>query len=217
MAHILVDTANTFFRARHVVRGDTSEKVGMAIHIMMNSIKKAWQDFNGKHVVFCLEGRSWRKDHYAPYKRNRKETIEAMSEKEKEENEVFWDELVKYYDEMMGLVELQGLHSAILAFVGLFSTVVLWKGDRELGIKLVGAWIGINTLGGAGLFWMMSRIGFIPDFANSSQDVEVIDLSFIENLTLVIGGGQIIICNGIFLAILALVSMKSKPEVVLRE
>ena len=142
------------------------------------------------------------------------------SEEEKaewEENEVFWEELVEYYDEMMGLVELQGLHSAILAFVGLFSTVVLWKGDRELGIKLVGAWIGINTLGGAGLFWMMSRIGFIPDFANSNQDVEVIDLSFIENLTLVIGGDQIIICNGIFLAILALVSMKSKPEVVLRE
>jgi hypothetical protein len=24
MAHILVDTANTFFRARHVIRGDTS-------------------------------------------------------------------------------------------------------------------------------------------------------------------------------------------------
>ena len=145
---------------------------------------------------------------------------EDGSEEEKaewEENEVFWNELVEYYDEMMGLVELQGLHSAILAFVGLFSTVVLWKGDRELGIKLVGAWIGINTLGGAGLYWMMSRIGFIPDFANSNQDVEVIDLSFIENLTLVIGGGQIIICNGIFLAILALVSMKSKPEVVLRE
>ena len=58
MTHILVDTANTFFRARHVIRGDTSEKIGMAIHIMMNSIKKAWQDFDGTHVVFCLEGRS---------------------------------------------------------------------------------------------------------------------------------------------------------------
>jgi hypothetical protein len=30
MTHILVDKANTFFRARHVIRGDTSEKVGMA-------------------------------------------------------------------------------------------------------------------------------------------------------------------------------------------
>ena len=142
------------------------------------------------------------------------------SEEEKaewEENEVFWNELVEYYDEMMGVIELQGLHSAILAFVGFFSTVVLWKGDRDLGIKLVGAWIGINALGGAGLFWMMSRIGFIPDFARTSVEVEVIDLSFIENLTLVIGGGQIIICNGVFLAILALVSMKSKPEIAPRE
>ena len=91
MTHILVDTANTFFRARHVIRGDTSEKIGMAIHITMNSIKKAWQDFEGTHMVFCLEGRSWRKDHYAPYKRNRKEVFEAMSDKEKEENKVFWE------------------------------------------------------------------------------------------------------------------------------
>ena len=83
MAHILVDTANTFFRARHVIRGDTSEKIGMAIHIMMNSIKKAWEEFDGTHVVFCLEGRSWRKDHYAPYKRNRKDAVDAMTNQEK--------------------------------------------------------------------------------------------------------------------------------------
>ena len=78
MTHILVDTANTFFRARHVIRGDTSEKVGMAIHIMFNSIKKAWQDFGGSHVIFCLEGRSFRKDIYAPYKRNRKEMADSI-------------------------------------------------------------------------------------------------------------------------------------------
>ena len=91
MTHILVDTANTFFRARHVIRGDTSEKIGMAIHITMNSIKKAWQDFNGSHLIFCLEGRSWRKDHYAHYKRNRKEALKALTPQEKEENEVFWE------------------------------------------------------------------------------------------------------------------------------
>ena len=91
MTHILVDTANTFFRARHVIRGDTSEKIGMAIHITMNSIKKAWQDFDGSHLVICLEGRSWRKDHYAPYKRNRKEALQALTPQEKEENEVFWE------------------------------------------------------------------------------------------------------------------------------
>ena len=94
MTHILVDTANTFFRARHVIRGDTSEKVGMAIHIMINSIKKAWQDFSGSHVIFCLEGRSFRKDIYAPYKRNRKEMADAMTEKEKD---VVYEILLRIY------------------------------------------------------------------------------------------------------------------------
>ena len=101
MTHILVDTANTFFRARHVIRGDSSEKIGMAIHITMNSIKKAWQDFNGSHVIFCLEGRSFRKDMYAPYKRNRKDLADAMTEKEKEENEVFWE----CYDDFVDFVK----------------------------------------------------------------------------------------------------------------
>jgi 5'-3' exonuclease len=91
MTHILVDTANTFFRARHAFRGDTSEKIGLAIHITLNSIKKAWSDFDGSHLIFCLEGRSWRKDHYAPYKRNRKETIDAMTPTEQEENKLFWE------------------------------------------------------------------------------------------------------------------------------
>jgi 5'-3' exonuclease len=91
MTYILVDTANTFFRARHVVRGDISEKVGMSLHVILNSVRKAWKDFDGKHVIFCLEGRSWRKDHYAPYKRNRQETRDAMSPKDAEEDKVFWE------------------------------------------------------------------------------------------------------------------------------
>jgi hypothetical protein len=91
MTYILVDTANTFFRARHVVRGDADIKLGMALHITFNSIKKAWQDFEGKHVVFCLEGRSWRKDYYKPYKANRAETRAAMTVKEQEEDKLFWE------------------------------------------------------------------------------------------------------------------------------
>jgi 5'-3' exonuclease len=91
MTYIIVDTANTFFRARHTVRGDADIKVGMALHIMFNSVKKAWQDFNGAHVVFCLEGRSWRKDFYKPYKANRAETRAAMTVKEQEEDKLFWE------------------------------------------------------------------------------------------------------------------------------
>jgi len=91
MTYILVDTANTFFRARHVVRGDADIKLGMALHITFNSIKKAWNDFGGTHVVFCLEGRSWRKDFYKPYKANRAETRAAMNTKEQEEDKLFWE------------------------------------------------------------------------------------------------------------------------------
>jgi 5'-3' exonuclease len=91
MTYILVDTANTFFRARHVVRGDASEKVGMSLQIILNSVRKAWRDFDGKHVIFCLEGRSWRKDYYAPYKRNRQEVRDAMNPREQEEDKLFWE------------------------------------------------------------------------------------------------------------------------------
>ena len=96
--YVLVDTANTFFRARHVVRGDLDTKVGMAMHITLNSIKKAWQDFNGTHVVFCLEGRSWRKDYYEPYKRNRQETRDAMTPVQAEEDKVFWEIFDEFKD-----------------------------------------------------------------------------------------------------------------------
>ena len=91
MKYVLVDTANTFFRARHVVRGELDIKVGMAFHITFNSLKKAWNDFDADHIVFCLEGRSWRKDFYEPYKRNRSDARAAQTEKEQEEDKVFWE------------------------------------------------------------------------------------------------------------------------------
>lgn len=98
MTYILVDTANTFFRARHVVRGDLDTKVGMAFHITLSSIRKMWQDFQGSHVVFCLEGRSWRKDYYEPYKRNRKESRDALTEAQQEEETVFWEMFDEFKD-----------------------------------------------------------------------------------------------------------------------
>lgn len=91
MNYILVDTANTFFRARHVINGDADIKLGMAFHITLNSIRKAWQQFNGNHVIFCLEGRSWRKDFYAPYKAQRAASRAAHTEKEADEEKVFWE------------------------------------------------------------------------------------------------------------------------------
>jgi len=89
--YIIVDLANNFYRARHTVQGDADLKVGMAFHITFNIVKKAWQDFNGDHLVFCLEGRSWRKEFYEPYKKNREATRSAMNSKEQEEEKLFWE------------------------------------------------------------------------------------------------------------------------------
>jgi hypothetical protein len=98
MNYILVDTANTFFRARHVINGDADIKLGMAFHITLNSIRKAWQQFEGSHVIFCLEGRSWRKDYYAPYKRNRADARAAHTEREQDEEKIFWEAFDTFKD-----------------------------------------------------------------------------------------------------------------------
>jgi len=99
MSYILIDTANMFFRARHVARGDIDMKIGLCYHIMFNSIKKAFNDFGNGHVVFCLEGRSWRRGLYEPYKKNRDAVKEALTPKEQEEDTMFWEayqELLDY-------------------------------------------------------------------------------------------------------------------------
>ena len=96
--YVLVDTANTFFRARHVIRGDLDTKVGMAFHITLAGVRKAWQDFDADHVVFCLEGRSWRKDFYEPYKRNRSDARAALTEKEEQEDKLFWEAFDTFKD-----------------------------------------------------------------------------------------------------------------------
>ena len=111
MTHILVDSLNMFYRARHVVRGDDIEtKIGMAYHIMFSAINKAWRDFNGSHVVFCFEGRSWRKDHYLPYKANRKVARDALTPREQEEDQKYFeafDELKEFIEKRTNCTVLQ--------------------------------------------------------------------------------------------------------------
>jgi 5'-3' exonuclease len=98
MKYLLVDTSNTFFRARHVAaRGsDQWTKLGFALHLSIASVHKAIRDFGGDHVVFCLEGRSWRKDFYTPYKRNRAVARQEMTATEAEEDKLFYET----YDDM---------------------------------------------------------------------------------------------------------------------
>ena len=101
MRYVLIDTANMFFRARHGAfrASDPWEKLGFALHITLMAANKVARRFEADHVVFALEGRSWRKDVYKPYKANRAVARAALTEAEQEEDRMFWegyDELTKY-------------------------------------------------------------------------------------------------------------------------
>ncbi len=93
MKYALIDTANTFFRARHVAsrNTDTWEKIGMALHLTLASVNQVVRNHKIDHVVFCLEGRSWRKEFYKPYKAHRKLDESAMTQAEIDENKMFWE------------------------------------------------------------------------------------------------------------------------------
>jgi 5'-3' exonuclease len=104
MKYLLVDTANLFFRARHgAMRGaDAWAKLGMSLHITLMAANKVAARFGADHVVFALEGRSWRKDFYTPYKANRAVARASLTEAEKEEDALFWetyDTFTKYLSE----------------------------------------------------------------------------------------------------------------------
>ena len=101
MNYVLIDTANMFFRARHGAfkASDTWTKLGFALHVTMMAANKVATRFKADHVVFALEGRSWRKDFYEPYKKNRAVARAALTEDEAEEDKLFWetyDNLTKY-------------------------------------------------------------------------------------------------------------------------
>jgi 5'-3' exonuclease len=96
--YALIDTANTFFRARHVASRNSTleEKIGMALHLTLASVNQAVRRYGIDHVVFCLEGKSWRKAVYGPYKRNRIVDAMSVTEAEAEENKIFWETYQKF-------------------------------------------------------------------------------------------------------------------------
>jgi 5'-3' exonuclease len=98
MKYALIDTANTFFRARHVASRSSTldEKIGMALHLTLASCNQMVRKFGIDHVVFCLEGKSWRKTYYEPYKKNRIVDTQSQTEAEVEENTMFWETYEKF-------------------------------------------------------------------------------------------------------------------------
>lgn len=95
--YALIDTANCYFRARYIASksSDSWQKIGMAMHLTLSSINQIVKKFDIDHVIFALEGRSWRKDIYPPYKANRALARSLLTEEEREEDQLFWQS----YDE----------------------------------------------------------------------------------------------------------------------
>jgi|TARA_R110002167_G_scaffold164159_1_gene361077 5'-3' exonuclease len=101
-----------YHRAKHVaMRGASIDmKIGMAYHIMLSSVKLCYNKFNADHAVFCLEGRSWRKDFYTPYKAHRRVAQLAKSSREQEEDQIMfqsYDDMITFLDEKTNVTMLQ--------------------------------------------------------------------------------------------------------------
>lgn len=99
--YLLIDGMNLFFRSAHVsTRGaDLEERVGYSIHVTLQSIAAASRDQKADHVVLCLEGRSWRRKFYPPYKANRDVKRQALTAKEQKEDAAFlegYNNLIKF-------------------------------------------------------------------------------------------------------------------------
>jgi len=110
--YLIIDTANTFFRCKHTAgkHTDTNTKIGLSLHVTMTSVAKMWRMHDVGHVVFCLEGSSWRKKFYEPYKKNRVATQLAKSDRERDEDEMFWEahnDLVNFLSDHTNCTVLQ--------------------------------------------------------------------------------------------------------------
>ena len=88
---LIVDSSHLFHRAKHTVRGTLDERIGMCLHILFVSLSKAWRTQKANHIVFAFDNRSWRKDVYPPYKRNRSEARASATPTEQAEEQLFYD------------------------------------------------------------------------------------------------------------------------------
>lgn len=110
--YILTDGHNLFHRQIRMTNPalGIDSVIGMALHMILNSMKKEYNKWNGTHTVFFLEGRSWRKDVYPGYKANRKVAFAQQTEKEQEEHAVLveaFDDLVEYLDQKTNITVLK--------------------------------------------------------------------------------------------------------------
>ncbi len=106
------DGQNLFHRQINMVNRalGIDNMIGMALHMILNSMKKEYKKWSGTHTVFYLEGRSWRKDVYPDYKANRKVAFAQQTPKEQEDHKILqeaFDDFVDFLDKKTNITVLQ--------------------------------------------------------------------------------------------------------------
>lgn len=87
---VLMDGHNLFHRQANMTNPafGIDSMIGMSMHLILNSMKKEFNTFSASHVVFFLEGRSWRKAVYPGYKANRAVAFATKTEEEQENHKI---------------------------------------------------------------------------------------------------------------------------------
>lgn len=98
--YLLIDTQNCFHRSINVSSHsmDIWTKIGLALHITLSGLKRMQGMFDPDHLVFCAEGRSWRKDYDENYKRNRVDKAAKQTPDEKEEMQLMFEMINDFID-----------------------------------------------------------------------------------------------------------------------
>lgn len=112
--HVFIHTdgSNLFYRQINMTNPamGIDSAIGMALHMILNSMKKEYNKWGGTHTVFYMEGRSWRKDIYPDYKANRKVAFAKQTPKEQEDHLILqeaFDDFVQYLEDKTNITVLQ--------------------------------------------------------------------------------------------------------------
>lgn len=98
--YLLVDTQNCFHRAIFAAQRsvDIWTKIGLSLHITLSGLAKMQQLMEVDHVVFCAEGKSWRKSFDESYKRNRESAVAEKTKDEQEEMKLLFEMINDFLD-----------------------------------------------------------------------------------------------------------------------
>ena len=100
---VLIDSHNLFHRQIRMTNPalGIDSMIGMAFHLILNSMKKEWRTFSATHAVMFLEGRSWRKDFYPAYKANRAIIFAEQTPKEQEDHKILLESFDDFVDSLI--------------------------------------------------------------------------------------------------------------------